>query len=340
MKSYSFNSDVYTIEGAVSIEDNENYTVPWRIDFQRRKLFPFMDTFGQGDACPCVRLSFSTNSQNIGIDIYETFYGTDGIHDVMMLDLVSDGDVAQTVRLDKGEGIYYFDELEAGMKEIEIWLDAKFPVRFKSIYIDDSAVIRKTQSSKKRLVCYGSSITHSVRAKSPYYTWPGIAAREKDMHITNLGFGGNCILDPMMGYVMRDMEADLFCLELGANCYGGNLTERSFGPCAIGLIETIRQKHKKAPIVIMSPILFSRGETLKGGCGMSIPEMRDVLRQTVESYKSYGDENIYYVSGLDVFGKEDAVYMDDNIHPNAQGQFVMARKFVDKVLDKILSGDV
>ena len=207
----------------------------------------------------------------------------------------------------------------------------------KKIFIEDDATIHKSDLPKKSLVCYGSSITHSVRAKSPYYTWPSIAAKEKNMHITNLGFGGNCILDPIMGYVMRDIEADLFCLELGANCYGGNLTDRSFGPCTIGLIETIRQKHKDTPIVILSPIYFPAGEIEKGKSRMNMPDMRCVLKQTVDIFRSYGDVNIYYVSGLDVFGSEDVVYMDDKIHPNAEGQFVLAQKFITNVIDKALS---
>ena len=335
MKSINFKSNVFTIEGAVSLESNENYTAPWRMDFNRRKLFPFIDIFGQGDACTCVRIKFTTDSRGIGIDIYETYKGEDGIHDIMMLDLVVNGEFVQTMELKDGGGIYFFDKLGPGMKDVEIWLDQKFPVKFKNICIENGAAAKKTESLQKRLVCYGSSITQSVRAKSPFYTWPGIAAVKKNMHITNLGFGGNCILDPIMGYVMRDMQADIFCLELGANCYGGNLTDRSFMPCVIGLVETIRQKHKDTPIVLISPVYFPKGEIEKGESRMNMPDMRDVLEQTVEIFKSYGDENIYYVSGLELFGSEDIIYMDDKIHPNAEGQFVLAQKFIERITDRI-----
>ena len=336
MKKINYEGDKFTIEGAVSIECREEYTAAWRIDFSRKKLFPFLDVFGQGDACTCVRIAFTSDSRELGIDIFETYKGEDGIHDTMMLDLVVNGQFVQTLEIKDGKGVYFFDRIEAGMKDVEIWLDQKFPVKFKSILIEDSATIRQTQSNRKRLVCYGSSITQSVRSKSPYYTWPGIAAENKNLHITNLGFGGNCVLDPIMGYVMRDMEANMFCLELGANCYRGNLTDRSFMPCVIGLVETIRQKHKNTPIVLISPVYFPVGEIQKGESRMNMADMRDILEQAAAFFRSYGDENIHYVNGLELFASEDIIYMDDKIHPNAEGQFVLARKFEKNVIDSIL----
>ena len=335
MKSYKYESGVFTIEGAISVENNEKYCAPWRIDINRRKLFPFLDTFGQGDACTGVRIAFTTDSRNVGIDIYETYRGEDGIHDIMMLDIVVNGMYVETIELDKGEGLYDFGLLDAGVKDVEIWLDPKYPVRFKSIHIDDEAMIEKTESTKKRLVIYGSSIVHSVRARSPYYTWPAIVAAKKDMHLTNLGFGGNCILDPIMGMIMRDMDADIFCLELGSNCYSGNLTDRSFAPCAIGLVKTIRQKHIETPIVILSQKYIPAHEVEKGGCRMNAQEMREELKNVVAVFRQYGDKNIYYADGLEIFGPENIKYMEDKVHPNAEGQFVFAENFNKRIMDKL-----
>jgi 2-keto-3-deoxy-L-rhamnonate aldolase RhmA len=104
MKSLNYENNEFAIEGAVSVEINENYIAPWRLDFARKKLFPFLDAFGQADACTCVRIAFTTDSENICIDIYETYKGEDGIHDIMMLDLVVDGEFIQTIKLNKGEG--------------------------------------------------------------------------------------------------------------------------------------------------------------------------------------------------------------------------------------------
>ena len=78
MKSFDYKSSVFAIEGAVSVENNENYTAPWRLNFERRKLFPYIDVFGQGDACVGVRIAFTTDSEMIGIDIYEIYKGEDG----------------------------------------------------------------------------------------------------------------------------------------------------------------------------------------------------------------------------------------------------------------------
>ena len=46
--------------------------------------------------------------------------------------------------------------------------------------------------------------------------------------------------------------------------------------------------------------------------------------------RHFGDQNIRYLSGLDIFGPADAHLLDPvaHIHPNAEAQYLMADRFV------------
>ncbi|MBN2853748.1 MAG: hypothetical protein JXQ23_13510 [Clostridia bacterium] len=335
MKSYQYADAVFTIEGALSVEDNDLFTQPWRIDYKRKELFPYLNDEFQGGACPGVRICFTSDCTELAIEILEMHERDTGFHDVMMIDLVVNKKYIETVLINAGVKCYEFKKMEAGPKNIELWLDQAFPVKFKKILINDEAFMKKTEVKSKRWVIYGSSITHSVRAKSPSSIWPGLVALEKNLHLTNLGFGGQCILDPIIGNEMSDLEADLFTLKLGANIFTGRLHERSFEPCAIGLIEAIRKNHKTTPVVLVSPIIFPEYEELKGASLLCIMDIRHILQKLAEKYKRLGDENIHYFDGRVLMDTDSLRYMPDKVHPDGEGQYIMARHFIDNILNKI-----
>ncbi|MCK5811601.1 MAG: hypothetical protein KAG94_01760 [Clostridiales bacterium] len=334
MKSYIYKDNVFEIEGALSIYDGNDFTQPWRIDFNRKQLFPYLNDDFQGGACSGVRIAFVSDCTLLAIDIVETHERDTGFHDVMLIDLVIDGKLIETLPLNQGKGVYTFAKLSIGFKKVELWLDHAFPVKFTKLLINDNAMMKKSKSPKYRWVHYGSSISHSVRAKTPATIWPGIVALQEKIHVTNLGFGGNCILDPIIGHEMSQLNADIFTLKLGINVHGGRLNIRSFEPCIIGLIETIRQNHIKTPIVLISPIIAPEYENTKGLSEMSLSDMRDILQLVVTNYNNLGDKNIYYVDGLEIMGQEGLKYMPDNVHPDGPGQFILADNFIKNVVNK------
>ncbi len=334
MKDIYFKEQLFTIEGALSVYDGNDFTQPWRIDHNRKQLFPYLNDDFQGGACSGVRITFESDCTLLAIDIVETHESDTGFHDVMLIDLVIDGKLIETLPINKGKGIYDFTKLPKGLKHIELWLDHAYPVKFTKLLINDNAIMKKSESPKYRWVHYGSSISHSVRAKTPSTIWPGIVALRENIHVTNLGFGGNCILDPIIGYEMSKLKADIFTLKLGINVHGGRLNIRSFEPCIIGLIETLRQKHIYTPILLISPIVAPGYEDTKGLSEMSLSDMREILQLVVKNYNNLGDENIYYVNGLEIMGQEGLKYMPDDVHPDGDGQFVMADNFIKNIINK------
>src|SRR5699024_5061377 len=91
--------------------------------------------------------------------------------------------------------------------------------------------------------------------------------------------------------------------------------------------KTIREKHKKTPLVIISPIYCKERETKIGASGFSLELMRELLQGIVKQFQEYGDAHIYYINGLDLLDEKHNDYLPDGLHPNAEAQYIIADNF-------------
>ena len=155
--------------------------------------------------------------------------------------------------------------LGSGYKEIEIWLPTASSVELIDVRIDDGATAKAVPSRRRRWVHYGSSISHCMDVDRPLDAWPPMVARQLGLELTDFGLAGQCQLDPFMGRVIRDTEADVISLKVGINLVNhASMTERTFAPALHGFIDTIREAHPTTPLVIVSPIACPMVETHAG----------------------------------------------------------------------------
>ena len=329
-KDYLYTDNVFSFEGSVSVENAPGYSAPWRIDYQHIRLYPVLSD-EMARHCSGVRLCFTTDSKIIILKF-------DSHDHEIKLDVYINKELRSAIILEpKNLQTEIPVETPAGDKNIEIWLDQRYQIRLKSVSINDNALIKKTPVTQRRWVHYGSSISQADAAKSPSNIWTAIVARKNNLHLTNLGFGGQCKIEPMIAFMIRDLPADFITLKLGINVYLGDLTHRTFLPAILGFVKIIRDKKPDTPIVLISPIYCPYRENVISAEGhVNLIDMRNYVKEAVEILQFYGDKNITYVDGLKIFGPDEVKYMPDELHPNAEGQFVMAEHFDKYVLEKFL----
>ena len=291
MKSVDITADFF--EGIVSVEQVEGGWKPWRLPHDQQLLFPSPDDalLGRAQNCSGVRLRFETSAVQIQltVDVGVEVNPTTG-RDAFVFDATIDGELIQSVPVKPGETEVVFHDLPTGNKTIEIWFPQDSPVVLRELSIGDDSFCKVTEDSRPRWVTYGSSLTHCVRAHSPARTWPAILARQYGLNVTNLGYGGQCCLDPMLGFVIRELEADFITLKLGINCIGaGHLSARTYPANAIGLVRVIRDAHPETPIVLVSPIGHPPTETTPNSVGYTISGMRRDLKDVAERLVAAGD---------------------------------------------------
>ena len=237
-----------------------------------------------------------------------------------------------------------FNNLGDGMKDIEIWFPSSAVVEVGPIETNKEILAPNVDTNKK-WVHYGSSISQCGEAERPFHIWPVRASKLLGLNLTNYGFGGQCHLDGFVARSIANTPADFISLKLGINLINADsMRERAFIPAVHNFLDTIREKQPHVPILVISPIWCpfhetTPGPSLLGDSGLysierraelqignlTLTRIREILPEII---KKREDKNLYFMSGLDLFDKEDVDNMPDLLHPNSAGYCEMAERFV------------
>jgi hypothetical protein len=235
---------------------------------------------------------------------------------------------------------------------VEVWLPHAAGFVLLDARFSDGASVSPVVSDKRRWTHYGSSISHCLEALSPARTWPAIVARAADLQLQNLGLAGQCQLDPFMARTIRDLPADLISLKVGINVINGDtFRERTFVPGLHGFLDTVREGHPNVPLLVITPIVFPAAETAPGPSVMdtggtsfvvvprpeelalgalTMTRVRELITDVVTARQA-DDKDLHLLSGLSLFGAEDAASLPDGLHPSAAGYSTMATRFLELV---------
>ncbi|CAG7658750.1 SGNH/GDSL hydrolase family protein [Paenibacillus allorhizosphaerae] len=325
-RSINLRDDLF--KGAVSLEHTAEGITPWRIPYQEYDLFPPNGIGGKSRDAAGVRLCFQSNTNSMELVFAPS-------SNELTVDCVVNGAVKATGRIEPGGTVLRFDGLGNDQKEIEVFFSQKFPVKISGLRVEAKADLSPCQF-RPRWVTYGSSITQCGAANSPAFTWPAIVARRAKLDLTCLGYGGNCMIEPMVARMIRDLPAEYISLCLGINVYGQSaLSPRTFKSAVIGFIQTIREKHPNTPMTVMSPIISPPRETKENSVGMTLVKMREQIAEVVLMLQGRGDEHIHYVNGMDLFNESLIDYLPDQLHPNHEGYGILADRFEQRVVKQL-----
>ncbi len=320
------------VQGAVSFEERDGRLRPWRLPVEQLSLYvPETSLPERAATAAGVRLRFSTDSSTVSLEVLP-----DEEEQPRLFDLVVDNQVVSTQELPTGQSTVTFTGIDTD-RPIELYLPQARIVEMVSLGLDDGASLEVPDDNRKKWITYGSSITHCGAAHSPARTWPATAARQMNLHLTCLGYGGACHMEPLVARVIGSLEADVITMKLGINMYGGcSYSHRTFESQAIGFISLVRECHPDIPIGIISPIVSPGRESTPNASGMTLEHMREQLEDAVHRLNEYGDPNLYYFNGLDLFG-EDLVEtnLPDNLHPDGDGYEIIGRRAAELVLSRL-----
>ncbi len=326
------------VQGALSFEQGDDWLKPWRLPFDEIELF-HPELAIRAEKCAGVRLRFRTNSTTITLQLASPgAIAQDNGHPTRF-DLSTGSDLLASIAPEEGSTEITFSGL-SGEKTYELWLPLFIPCKLKTLKITKEALFEIPEDLRKHWVTYGSSITHCATAHSPARSWPAVVARTHDLHLTCMGFGGNCHLETVVGRVLRDTPADIMTMKLGINTTC-SLSERTFYSATMGLVKLVREKQPNIPIGIISPIINPPRESIEIENGHNLQSMRQTLEKSVKTLQDYGDSKIEYFNGLNIIGEADTGCLPDELHPDGDGYQLMGARIADYILrpliDKYLS---
>ncbi|WP_309396775.1 SGNH/GDSL hydrolase family protein [Cerasicoccus maritimus] len=319
-------------QGAISFERGADYIRPWRLPYEEFALFePEESVPDKAGRAAGIRLRFQTNSPIVELEAtctQDTF---------PLIDLVAENQILATNGPVGNGEVFRFPGLDGELRTYELWLPVFSQVRVRALRVADGATLEPVADERVRWLTYGSSITHCRTSYSPARAWPATAARELDLNLTCLGYGGNCHLEPMVARMIRDQAADIITLKLGINVYGsGSLNMRTFRHAVIGLVKLIREKHPETPIGLITPIYGCEREESPNGVGMTLENYREELRGAYKALKSLCDAKLFLFEGTELFGEDEKQLLPDNLHPNGEGYELMGKRAAEKILPVLL----
>lgn len=320
-----------------------------------------------------VRLAFRTAASVIELDVRRTrvaYAGLpprpDGIVDLVVDGIpvgrsATTGGIAVTVDTATGErsidngpvATLRFGDLAAEPKHVELWLPHNETLEILGLRAD--APVEPLDPGAPVWLHHGSSISQGSNAASPLGTWPAVAARIAGVELTNLGFGGSALMDPFVARVMRDTPADVISLKLGINLVNTDLMRmRAFRPAVHGFLDTIREGHPTAPLIVVSPIFcgihentpgpgafdpealgrgemrfIATGDPAERAAGkLTLVSIREELARIVAERRP-ADPNLHYLDGLRLYGEQDSLAhpLPDGLHPDAETHRLIGERF-------------
>lgn len=362
------------VRGALELERTERGILPHRLP-ARARAQNTDPQLAMAEAQPSgVRLVFRTRATGIELDTVPTkrvYAGVpprpDGVYDLLV-----DGRLAgresvtggSTLTIDMATGTFEhrtgpagtlrFTGLPGGDKDVEIWLPHNETTELLALRTD--APVEPAPDRGRRVwLHHGSSISHGSDAAGPTATWPAHAAALGGVDLVNLGFGGSALLDPFTARALRDTPADLLSVKIGINLVNTDLMRlRAFGPAVHGFLDTIREGHPTAPLLVVSPVLcpihedtpgptaldpasvatgeprfLATGDPAERASGkLTLGVVRGELARIVRQ-RSAEDPNLYHLDGRALYGADDfaELPLPDGLHPDAAAHLRIGGRF-------------
>ncbi|MCM2580280.1 GDSL-type esterase/lipase family protein [Streptomyces meridianus] len=325
-----------------------------------------------------VRLAFRTRATCVELDALPTkrvYVGApprpDGVYDLLVDGrLVGQGSVngGTTLIIDMTAGTaeerpgpvgtVRFAGLPDGAKTVEIWLPHNEVTELVALRTD-APVEALPDRGRTVWLHHGSSISHGSDAASPTTTWPALASSVAGVELVNLGFSGHALLDPFTARTLRDTPADVISVKLGINVVNKDVMRlRAFTPAVHGFLDTVRDGHPTAPLLVVSPILCPLHEDTPGptefdlgslGAGvlrfraagdpaetangkLTLNAIRAELARIVKQ-RAADDPNLHYLDGRDLYGSADCAELPlpDGLHPDPAAHRRIGERFAATV---------
>lgn len=241
--------------------------------------------------------------------------------------------------------------LDGEERDYELWLPYTDEVELRGMSAD-APVSASRDRDGVRWVHHGSSISHGYLASSTLASWPVRVAQQLGLDLLNLSYSGNALLDQSTARTIRDAPADVISVKLGINVVNGDMMRlRVFRSAVHGFLDTIRDGHPTAPLLVVSPVCCPPVETVPGPTifepgrdplwvttagdpgelaqgKLSLEVIRRELCDIVAARRT-SDPHLGYLDGSLLYGVTDneAMPMPDNLHPGDDVNALIAERF-------------
>ena len=230
-------------------------------------------------------------------------------------------------RREKGyEAVIHFGTRK--MRDVTIYFPIANQVDDLKIGMEETSRVYESTGYRleKPVVYYGSSITHGACASRPGNTYEGFVSRALDLDQRNLGFSDSARGDRVMAEYIASLDMSAFVFDYDHNAPNVEWLLHTHYP----FYEVVREAHPNIPIICMSKPKPRFDDIPEPGEQEYIDiERKNIIFETVKKAREAGDNQIYFVDGETLYGKEcSGECTVDGSHPNDLGFYRMAQALI------------
>lgn len=233
--------------------------------------------------------------------------------------------VDQTVRL--------FQLPDAQLRQVALRFPLYQGVEKLTIGIDPEASVFEPwpYPTDRRLVFYGTSITQGGCASRPGMSYTSLIGEALDISCLNLGFSGSGRGEPVMARLIASLDnLAMIVLDYEANAGFAGLRET-----LPAFLDILRLAHPAVPILMLSQIPFARDQ-FDAQQRQTRLASAAFQRKLVKDRRGEGDQNLYFLNGGRLLGRDADLCTVDGVHPTDLGFWRITRSLLP-VIRRILA---
>lgn len=223
------------------------------------------------------------------------------------------------------------ENMREGEKEFILYLPVYDEIRSLEIGIEKKASIKPMPDPfRKRILIYGSSIVQGAGVSRSGMAYPAQLSRQTGLNFINFGLSGMAKMEPEVADIVASVDADAYILDCVPNSAPSEIKQRT-----AYLVKTIREKHPKAPIIVMQTILRESGY-VNQRVGKYVKDQNVAIQNEVLSLLNSGIKDLYFITSEQLLGNDHEGSIDGT-HPNDLGYFRMVsvlKNEVTQILNK------
>ena len=212
-------------------------------------------------------------------------------------------------------------------KECLLYLPLYDEMKNLSIGIEDGASISVGENPfQKRILIYGSSIAQGAAASRPGIAYPARLSRMTGLNFLNLGMGGSAKMEKEVADMIADINADAFILDCVPNSFPNEIRERTGY-----LVNTIRDAHPEAPIIIMQSVI-RESSSFNQATSEKVKLQNQYIYEEFLKLEQNGIKNLHFITSEDFLGSDHEGSVDGT-HPNDLGFDRMIQVIKPKIME-------
>lgn len=235
-------------------------------------------------------------------------------------------------RNDADTAKFYYRNIDVkGPIEYQLYLPNYNTVNLLEVGTDEGATFQfVAPSNEKPIVVYGSSIIQGASPSRSGLSITNMVQRNLNMPIVNLGFSGNCFMEPALFKALAEIDARIYVIDPIPNSH--RFAESEIVKRITEGVNILRQKDN-TPIVLVQNYVASDNLMMKTSYASYLAGSASILK-AFKALKQQGVKNIYLLEKEKIVLGEEG--MIEGSHPNDFGSLVYARAYTD-MLKKVLA---